>query len=149
MATRDELYAKFGVTAEAAQLFERELGTMLLCARALEHGWHVKADPNSARKLLDDIDRSTLGRLLGSLKDCVSLDDRLTERFASALQARNRLFHGFYESHNSKIQHDEGRDAMIADLEALHDELFNAWQVASTMNAMATKFSLELTLPPD
>lgn len=26
MATRDELYAKFGITAEAVQLFETELG---------------------------------------------------------------------------------------------------------------------------
>lgn len=118
MATRDELYAKFGITAEAAQLFETELGTMLLCARGLEHGWHVEADPDSARKLLDDIDRSTLGRLLGSLRNCVSLDDGLTERFAFALKAQNRLFHGFYELHNFKIQTDEGRDAMIADLDA-------------------------------
>lgn len=148
LATRDELYAKFGITAEATQLFEAELGTMLLCARGLEHGWHVEADPDSARKLLDDIDRSTLGRLLGSLRNCVSLDDGLTECFASALKARNRLFHGFYESHNFKIQTDEGRDAMIADLEVLHDELFNAWQVASAMTATATKFVLELRGTP-
>ena len=32
MATRDDLYAKFGATAEAAQLFETELGTLLLVA---------------------------------------------------------------------------------------------------------------------
>lgn len=144
MATRDELYAKFGITAEAAQLFETDLGTLLLCSRALEHGWHVEADSDSARKLLNDIDRSTLGRLLGNLKNCVSLDDKLTERFASALKARNRLFHGFYELHNFKIQTDEGRDEMVVDLEVLHDELFNAWRIASAMASTAMEFMLKL-----
>lgn len=109
-----------------------------------QRGSRVKADSDSARKLFDDIDRSTLGRLLGSLKNCISLDDGLTERFASALKARNRLFHGFYETHHFKIQTDEGRDAMFADLDALHDELFNAWQVAAAMTATTTKFVLEL-----
>ncbi len=143
MATRDELYAKFGITAEAAQLFETELGSLLLCARGLEHGWHHEADPDEARKLLDHIDRSTLGQLLGTLKNCVSLDDGLVDRFASALKARNRLFHRFYETHNFKIQTDDGRDAMVSDLDALHSELFNAWQLASKMTALATEFLLE------
>ena len=144
MATRDELYAKFGITAEAAQLLEVELGSLLLCAHAIEQGWRFKADTEKARKLLRDIDRSTLGHLLGSLKKCVGLDDGLADRFASALQTRNRLFHRFYESHNFKIQTDAGRDAMMADLEAIHVELFNAWQVASSMTASATAISLEL-----
>lgn len=144
MATRDELYAKFGITAEAAQLFEVELGSLLLCARAIEQGWRIEADSDRARKLLHDIDRSTLGHLLGSLKKCVGLDDRLADRFASALQTRNKLFHRFYEAHNFKIQTDEGRDTMMADLETMHVELFNAWQVASGMTATATAFLLEL-----
>lgn len=33
VASRDELYAKFGIATEAAQLFETERGTLLLCAR--------------------------------------------------------------------------------------------------------------------
>ncbi|WP_457940330.1 hypothetical protein [Mesorhizobium sp. 10J20-29] len=144
MATRDELYAKFGITAEAAQLFEVELGSLLLCARAIERGLHFKADPDKAQKLLHDIDRSTLGHLLGSLKKRVELGDGLADRFVSALQTRNRLFHRFYESHNFKIQTDQGRDAMMADLETMHVELFNAWQVASGMTAAATAFLIEL-----
>lgn len=143
MATRDELYAKFGITAEAAQLFEVELGSLLLCARAMEQGLRFKTDSDKARKLLHDIDRSTLGQLLGSLKKCVGLDDRLADRFASSLQTRNRLFHRFYESHNFKIQTDEGRDVMMADLETMHVELFNAWQVASSITVTATTLLLK------
>lgn len=139
MATRDELYAKFGITAEAAQLFETELGTLLLCARGLESGWHIVPDGASGRDLLREIDRSTLGGLLTKLKRHVEIDDDLSARFASALAARNRLNHGFYERHNFKIQTDEGRDVMMADLEALHDELFTAWQLAGAITSLASE----------
>ena len=139
MATRDELYAKFGITAEAAQLFETELGTLLLCSQALEHGWHIAPDGESARAALAEIERSTLGRLLHTLKGRVRLESGLEARFESALKARNRLNHGFYERHNFKIQTDEGRDEMIADLEALHDELFHAWQIAGAMNSLVSE----------
>lgn len=150
MATREELYAKFGITAEAAQLFETELGTLLLCAQGLENGWHVVPDGASGRDLLRDIDKSTLGGLLSKLKRHVEIDDDLSARFASALSARNRLNHGFYERHNFKIQTDEGRDKMMADLEALHDELFGAWQLVSAMTSLASDIvTRERYLPSD
>jgi hypothetical protein len=119
-------------------LFETEVGTLLLCARGLELGWHIVPDVASAKDLLREIDRSTLGGLLSKLKRHVGLDDELPERFSSALAARNRLNHGFYERHNFKIQADEGCDEMMSDLEALHTELFGAWQLASAMSSLAS-----------
>lgn len=143
MATRNELYAKFGITAEAAQLFETELGTLILGLRGLENGWHLVADGERAREALDEIDRSTLGRLLSTLKKHATLETDLETRFASALQARNRLMHGFYERHNFKIQTDAGRDEMIVDLEALHEELFAAWQLANGATTILTGILFE------
>lgn len=144
MATREELYAKFGITAEAAQLFETELGTLLLSVTAIENGWYVAPDPVNARKALDQIEAHTLGRLLRVLKGKVSFDEHLAERFASALKARNRLNHGFYERHNFKIQTDEGRDAMIADLEELHEELFQVWRIASGLTVAMSELVTEI-----
>lgn len=143
MAERHELYAKFGIAAEAAQLFETELSTLLLCLRALENGWHVLPDGESAKVALDEIDRRTLGRLLRGLKGQVELTEDLEARFSSALNARNRLTHGFYERHNFKIQTDPGRCEMIADLDLLHAELFNAWQIAGAMTAMISEAILD------
>lgn len=140
MATRDEVYAKFGITAEAAQLFETDLNTLILAAHGLDEGWHVQPNPEAAHKLADALDASTLGALLGRLngKGIIQIDDALKARFASALKARNRLMHGFYEHHNFRIQTDEGRDRMIADLEELHTELFQAWRIAQAMMTIAT-----------
>ena len=133
LATRDELYRKFGLAAEAAQLFETELSSLLLGAKGLENGWHIEPDPESTRKTLNQIDRHTLGKLLSELRLIVDFEDNLADRYVSALNARNRLTHGFFERHNFKIQTDDGRDEMIVDLETLHQELFIAWQITSTI----------------
>lgn len=135
MASRDELYAKFGITAEAAQLFETELGTLLLCAEASAQALHLVADTERATAILARVNRSTLGQLLKTVKTYVQFDDDLEGQFSSALAARNRLMHGFFERHNLKTQTDEGRDVMFDDLEALHEELFQAWQRASAMTS--------------
>jgi len=136
MADRHELYAKYGIAAEAAQLFETELGTLLLCLRALENNWHIVSDGAAAREVLDTIDRSTLGRVLNDVKRYIRIEGDLEEGFSSALKARNRLMHGFFEKHNFKIQTDEGRRDMIADLDALHGELFAAWRAAAKLTTI-------------
>lgn len=134
MAERYELYAKFGIAAEAAQLFETELGTLLLALRGLENNWHVTPDGDAARQMLDGINRNTLGKLLNDLKQHITIEGDLETMFFSALQARNRLFHGYFERHNLKIQTKVGREEMIADLDDLHGEVFNAWQTASMLS---------------
>ena len=60
----------------------------------------------------------------------------LETQLASAIKARNRLIHGFYERHDFRIQSEEGRDLMIADLELLHDELLRAWKIAGAMTTL-------------
>lgn len=135
MATREELYAKFGITAEAAQLFETSLGTILLGTTGLGKGWHKTPEPQIGRQLLAAIEKHTLGQLIRNLRSTVDIDDETISIFESALNTRNRLIHGFYERHNFRIQSDEGRDQMLADLEMMHEELFMAWRIASTMES--------------
>lgn len=136
MASRDDVYLKFGVTAEAAQLLETSLGTLLLGVQGFQKGWHALPQPEEATAALERIEKSTLGALLTKLQELVTFEGDLPAFFRSALKTRNRLMHGFYERHNFKIQTDEGRDAMLADLEAMHTELFNAWRVADAMDSI-------------
>ena len=138
MIDRHELYAKYGIAAEAAQLFETELGTLLLCVRGLENGWHIVPDGAEARKVLDAIDRSTLGKVLNTLKRHIDINDDLEQCFSSALKARNRLMHGFFEKHNFKIQNKKGQREMITDLENIHGELFTAWQTAGGLTTIVS-----------
>lgn len=136
MASLEEVYCKFGEAAEAGQLFETELGTLLLGVQGLECGWHIQPEPRVARNALDEIESHTLGALLKSLKQVVSFDDATVDRFASALKARNRLIHGFFERHDFGNLTEEGRDKMLAELKALHEELYIAWQCAGAMTGL-------------
>jgi hypothetical protein len=130
MVTRTEVYAKFGLTAEAAQLFETELGTMILAREGEERGWHLSADAEEAAEFYEKLNRKTLGQLLSTLKDYLELDAEVAELFEEGLKARNSLNHGFFERHNFAIFSEEGRAAMMADLETMHVQLSAAYDVA-------------------
>jgi hypothetical protein len=68
MTSLDDVYLKFGETAEAAQLLETELGNILLLIEGSEKGLLEKKDKELARTILKKIERSTLGRLLKSVE---------------------------------------------------------------------------------
>src|SRR5215472_16520777 len=63
----DDVYRKFGETAEAAQLLETELGTLLSIVKAV--GEDLFANPHRMRasELLKKIDSFTLGSLIKEL----------------------------------------------------------------------------------
>lgn len=130
MPTRDDVYSQFGRTAEAAQLFETELGTILIARKGEVRGWSVKANPEEAADFYEKLNRKTLGQLLNDLPAFLSLDEQATECFKSALKARNDLNHGFFERHDFAIFSEQGRVAMLDDLEALHVRLAEAYNMA-------------------
>ena len=134
MATRDQLYSKFGITAEAAQLFETSMGTLLLLAGGKGEGWLDGKSKDAAKQEWDFVEGNTLGRVLGRLKDKTDFDaEPVLAHFKNGLEARNRLFHGFYERHNFGIQTEKGREEMIGELEGLHQVLFDCWQMAEEL----------------
>ncbi len=149
MVTREDLYKKFGITAEAAQLFETALGNLLLGAEGLQREWAEKPDPSTATSKLENIEKSTLGRLLRMAQSVIDFDNDLITIFGNALNTRNRLIHGFYERHGFQIQTESGRETMVKNLEEMHRELFNAWQLADAMSRVLVKYIVELKTNPD
>ena len=135
MASRSAVFEKFGQTAEVAQLFETDLGTILLALEGEQRSWHLSPDPDSASAFYEKLNKKTLGQILTGVKSFVDLDDHVETIFQRALSARNRLNHGFFEGHNFAIYSPEGRDAMLADLEKLHTELFAAWQTSQRVSS--------------
>jgi hypothetical protein len=77
MPTLDDVYRKFGETAEAAQLLETELGNVLLSLGAFEEDLLRGMNANRAADLLGEIDASTLGRLLNRLRAKTRLPNEL------------------------------------------------------------------------
>jgi hypothetical protein len=136
MATLDEVYRKFGQTAEAAQLLETELGTMLLVIRGAEDNLFIEPNPKRASDLHTTINRHILGQLLKGLNNTTQSLDALDTLLSQALRERNRLFHGFYRDHNFRRNSDEGRALMMKDLESIHETLIKAYKAIMLLSGV-------------
>ena len=144
MASREQVYAKFGVTAEAAQLLETELGTLHLAQCGLENRFWDKSKSSEATRTLQEIDESTLGQLLRKVRTKSEVSGDIETTLREGLRIRNKLCHGFYLKHGNRIQTDEGRDLMMADLEEMHQKLFRAYQLADSMSSLAVQVVLDV-----
>jgi len=134
--TLDEVYRKFGETAEAAQLLETQLGTMLLLISGAEGNLFSEADPKRASDLYRTINRRTLGQLVKSLNNKTPSLEAIEALLSNALLERNRLFHSFYRLHNFHRNSDEGRASMLDDMEAMHDTLLRAYKAVMLLSGV-------------
>ena len=128
MATRDEVYSKFGIASEAAQLLETELGTLLLMHECGEANLIEQPNSDKATEIYKHINKKTLGQLLRAVCKTGDSIANLEQLLNNALVARNKLAHSFFLKHNLRINSDDGRDVMLSDLQELHEILLNAYK---------------------
>lgn len=136
MATRDEVYRKFGEAFEAAQLLETELGTLLLEHKCIDAGLFDNSDPVRATEIYDQINKQTLGQLIRSVGSIGDSIENLEQVFDDALAARNRMAHSFYLQHNVRLNSDDGRDVMLRDLETIHENILEAYKAVLLLSGI-------------
>ena len=136
MATLDEVYRKFGEVSEAAQLLETELGTLLLTHKCIDGGLLDHPNAIRATAIYDRINKQTLGALVRSLGSIVDSIDDLEKLLSEAVASRNRLTHSFYLQHNFRRNSHDGRDVMLCDLEAIHEELLEAYKAVLLLSGV-------------
>lgn len=139
MPTLDEVYRKYGAVAEAAQLLETDLGTVLLFLGAVDEGLitpTLDVDGKHAGALLTRINRLTLGQLIRSTQRLTGFLGPIESLLADALDERNRLAHTFYRQHNLRRNSDGGRAIMLADLESIHDVLLTAYKALNLLQGI-------------
>lgn len=131
MPSLEALYAKFGVTAEAGQLLETALGNLLISDAIELHGFDKVQNKVLAKKILEEIDRKTLGQLIHAFRKRRSVPIEFETELELALSERNRLNHSFFLEHNLRKLSEEGRQQMISDLEVIHERILNAYRSTS------------------
>ncbi len=150
MAKLDEVYRKFGEVSEAAQLLETELGNLLLRHEFIDADLLEHPNPNRATTIYDKVNKRTLGRLIRSLDPIAESIEGLEQLLSDALASRNRLTHSFYLQHNFRRNSDDGRDVMLRDLEAIHDDLLEAYKAILRLSGIDLEELMEggdTTLP--
>ena len=118
MVSCQELYATYGMAAEAAQALETEAGNVALAFAALFRGTDALDDSQRQfySALVDDVNSRTLGNLLGKIKQLGHLDQKILDIINDALERRNYLTHRFFRTHNFAIYSETGRAAMMEEL---------------------------------
>lgn len=128
MTTIDDVYRSFGYAAEAAQLLETELGTLLFRIRCEDNALLNGDHSDDARAILDRVNRLTLGALIDKLKSATGFENADIV-LAKALAERNRLMHHFYREHNNRRNSSDGCALMVTDLETIHAAIFSAYEL--------------------
>lgn len=149
MPTLENVYSKFGEVAEAAQLLETELGTILLSACGTEHDLFAGDKGELATEIYNKINKSTLGQILKQLADSAGFSSDVEMLLAKALAERNRLFHSFYRKHNFRRNSDEGCATMIADLERMHETILSAYKGVLMLEGIDLDMLLRMPLPTE
>jgi hypothetical protein len=149
MPTLQDIYAKFGEAAEAAQLLETEQGNLLLSAGIAGHDLVNEPKPELAKDLVNAVNRKTLGQLIRAIDGNGSAPAGLEERLVRALSERNRLNHSFYRKHNLRRNSEEGRTLMLRDLNKIHDCLLEAYKAVLLLSGVDITNMVLLRPPSD
>ena len=136
MSTIDDVYRKFGEASEAAQLFETELGNVLIKIGVAEANLLNEPNQDRASELVKKINRQTLGQLLKNVSSSTGSVGHLEALLSRALAERNRLSHSFYRRHNFRRNSEEGRAFMLNDLESIHDTLLEAYKAVMLLSGI-------------
>jgi hypothetical protein len=125
------LYLEFGRTAEMAQLMEMEAGNLALSfvSLAFDPSKITDDERNLLRTIVDDVNSRTFGNLLKQIRKIGGVSEDIQHIVDEALEKRNYLVHNFFRTHNLRINSEDGRKTMIADLIAIHESLSRAHAV--------------------
>ncbi|PCJ29302.1 MAG: hypothetical protein COA99_19575 [Moraxellaceae bacterium] len=138
-----ELYADFGMAAEKAQVLEIEAGNVVLSfvSMFVDPKTISSEDKVVYKKLVDEVDRKTLGNLLRKIRNIVEFDPSYEEVISEALRKRNYLVHGFFKTHNFAIFDETGQIEMRKELSDISKQMDVAHRHLAAISLLLEKLA--------
>ena len=117
---RREVFASFGVAMYYAQCLEHQLGSMLasMCNRQF-----LEVPPEDRDAFYDRELSKTLGQMVRTLKNTISIPPSLEDRLKKAVDIRNWLAHRYFCERAREILSLREREHMISELQEQADFL--------------------------
>lgn len=132
-ARQRETYARFGLAAYHAQVFENGIVNLIALAE-------MYAKRSGKPMTTEDVDALhaalysyTAGRLVNRLAEVLPQQRDLIERYREAVRERNRLMHHFFRDHNEDFMTTLGMQRMVDDADAIRDVLESADRVTTSI----------------
>jgi len=146
-----ELYAQFGMAAEKAQILEVAAGNVALSYLTLFYQPDtISADERDMfRSVINDLNKKTLGRLLGHVKSTAQFSESILEIIDDALTQRNYLMHHFFRTHNYAIHSAGGRQKMVDELKDIRNKLALAEATLNGISECLDQFAGRQSAPED
>jgi hypothetical protein len=121
-----EVYARFGLAAYHAQVFEHGVANLLLIAELVkakgivrtQQAWETLVD-----HVLDSSFQLTLGNMVRRLFEAITLDAAAKDMINAAKRNRDELCHRFFREHAEDFMTSAGRLRMLDRIETLGSEI--------------------------
>ena len=114
-----EVYARFGLAAYWAQVFERGMMNLIVISELADGS--AASTWQSFDSRFDDLAARTAGRLVMLARDGVRLPDADIALCSGAVVARNRLLHHFFWDYAVDFMTTPGRQRMVDDADRCRD----------------------------
>jgi len=119
-----DVYAHYGLAMSSAQCLEQAIIVQIMfvdympnavVAFKTKEKWVQNFD-----EFMVDASSKTMGQLLGKLQKLGIPCDKLGQDLKTTLKKRNWLAHGYFSDRAMEFMNEEGRSAMILELETVH-----------------------------
>ena len=121
-----DVYAHYGLTMYLAQVLEYAIVSAFVILRLPEKQKYTREDIDD---LMDGRFKKTLGMLLKTLRDEMTLPETLEATLSQALARRNFLAHHYFRERAEQFVTREGRAKMIVELQ-IDQQLFQSADTA-------------------
>ena len=123
----NEVFARFGLAAQHAQLFEEALGNFLLAHNKI---FPASLGAGTLEEFEAEIPKRTMGSLLREVNEHLNIiGGNSARRMDDALLKRNHLMHHFFLKSREKLETEEGRMDGIKELEKMIVEFKEAHEL--------------------
>jgi len=117
-----EVYARFGLVAYQAQVFDHALVNLLTVAGTIGQ----KLTTADVDRFMADLFQKTAGALVNEVSRDLHLDVADLETCRKAVVERNRLIHRFFREHAENFMTSSGQQRMLDDLGDIADVIAQA-----------------------
>jgi hypothetical protein len=115
------VYAHFGLAIYLSQVLEHGIVNAIVCVDLLPKR---TVRPVARNRWIEELDsfmdrhfETTLGKMIRSLKDVISVPEDLEDLLTAALKKRNFLAHHYFRERATEFMSRQGREEMINELE--------------------------------
>lgn len=112
-----EVFARFGLTAFKAQVFDHALVNLLAVAGTIDD----QMSQDEIDQCLERLFKKTSGQLVNDVSSQSRLEAQDLQTCKSAVSERNRLIHRFFREHADNFMTSHGQQAMLDDLGTIQE----------------------------